>query len=184
MDKQIIPRASGNARRSIILRDAATPGGFSAASCTTMQYHCYVLMSAGKLHQALINRRIARYFDSKQAADEFRRAYLAGEIPRPARKRRTPKALAPKATKPTKAPKPAPTPKPPKVIKRATPTARQQLHIKQTKPYQPPPLRKDIPVFWPEHIKPVCRMLPPGPYAASVPKVRIGSPEWRAGVGA
>jgi hypothetical protein len=154
-------RASGDAHRAAILLAAATPGGFAAAGCTTMQFHCNALMAAGQLHQMLISRKLIRYFVTSEVAAEFRQAHLDGEIRKPAVVAVI-KKLAPKVAKP-------------KVIKLAKRTAKQQMQVVERKPYQAPAPRSDAVIIWPAHIKPVCRMIPER-YPVSVQFQRIGQP--------
>lgn len=123
------------------------------------------LCAEGRLFRAKVKGHPLRYFDTQAAAD----AWMQRTHPT----QRQPRVYVPVV----RAPKVA---KAPKVVKR---TARQQMQVTPRKAYVPPAPRKDAEIVWPARM-PECRMMGPGRYAVSVPMVRMGSPEWRAGVGA
>ena len=102
--------------------------------------------------------------DPKQIVEEARKVGLigfAGPVTLPPPK--PPKVVKPKAVKA------------PKVAKPRIVIERKPIVIKRVeRPANAP--RVDAGTIWPAHIKPVCRMMPPGRYEASVPFQRIGQP--------
>jgi hypothetical protein len=142
MKPAIKPRtkASGDTIRAAILTEAATPQGFAVNDKNNLQYHCNILMQDGRLYRAFINNRHVRYFVSNAAAKAYWTAHAADNSPDYLETRRSAASqkvlAAPKAVKAQKA-----------------------LAFSY-KPAAPTTPRRDAQIIWPEHIKPVCRMMP------------------------
>ena len=142
--------------RDNILTQAATPKGFAIGGHKTAQYHCNVLLAAGVLHRARVNMLLVRYFTTAEAAAAFLTA-------NPWASSKTTRHLRPSQPKPTKL---------------------QQLQVVQRKAYSPPAPKRDAVAVYPEHYRKTVHLMGLGRYEASLPMVRMGSAEWRAGVGA
>jgi hypothetical protein len=113
--KQARAQTIGNAVRATILAAAAHPKGFAIAGHNVAQYHCNLLMAAGKLYKAAVHVLLVRYFTTPEAAAAFMLA-------NPWKSSKGPRNLRPTRVKRTQA---------------------QNLQVGQRKAYSQPAPRKD-----------------------------------------
>lgn len=178
------PLPEGAALRALILAKAATSNGYVASDSRHLPNYtqgartCKRMMRAGLLHPAKVKTHYLHYFTSAAAATNFEDTTQPKTKAQLLAKLRV--RYAEKVANGDKPPKPAKV-SPPR-LSRVKPAKAQQLQVVQRKAPAAP--KKDAEIVWPAHIKPVCRMMRQGRYEASVPMVRMGSAEWRAGVGA
>lgn len=150
-------------RESAILEKAATPDGFITTDLPeviapkTAQKACYRLMDKGALFAVSGHWVHTHYFSTQAAANAYRR--------------RKGLAIAVRAE-----PAAVPTPK-------LTYAQVASLRSVASKPKPQTAPRADAVIIWPK-VMPPCRMMPERYPASSMPIVRMGSAEWRAGVGA